>query len=209
MAQVEFRVGVQQLQDGAQQPPRLGRAGELVSQDAHGRFYEAVYRGNVWGGSNPVAGVAPGTALATAGVPLGLYNPPGSGKNLVVLRSSAGYVSGTLGAGSIVYGAAAQSVNPTGGAQVTPKSNLLGNAATGAGILWSGGTWTNAPAILRPAYTLGAFLATTASFNPPLIDEVAGEYIVTPGNYFALMGIAAAGTTPLMLFGLTWEEVPQ
>ena len=205
--QIEGRVGVQTLQDGAQQPPRLGHAGEIVVDDAHGRFYEAVYRGNVYTASTAVAGVAPGTALATTAQCIMLYNPTGNAKNFVLLRSALGYVSGTLGAGSMVYGTSAQIVATTGTA-VTPKNCLLGNAATPTATVTAAAGCTSAPTIVRPAFTLGAFLATTAAVNPPLIDEIAGEFVLIPGNVFVMSGIAAAGTSPLVLASLTWEEVP-
>jgi hypothetical protein len=205
--QIEGRVGVQTLQDGAQQPPRLGHAGEIVVDDAHGRFYEAVYRGNVFSASTAVAGVAPGTALAASAQAIILYNPAGNTKNYVLLRSAVGYVSGTLGAGSIVYGNAAQIV-ATGGTAVVPKNSLVGNAAASTATVTAAGTCTAVPTILRPAFTLGAFLATTAAVNPPLIDEIAGEFILTPGNIFVMSGVAVAGTSPLILASLTWEEVP-
>ena len=207
--QIEARVGVQQLQDGTQQPPRLGHAGELISGDAHGRFYEAVYRGNVYSASAGVAGVAPGTALAATAQAIILYNPPATtgAKNLVILRASLGYVSGTLGAGSMVYGTAAQIV-AIGGTAVTIKSNMLGGAAASVATVTVAGTCTAVPTIVRPAFTLGAFLASTAAINPPLIDEVAGEFILSPGNIFVMTGVAVAGTSPLVIPALTWEEVP-
>jgi hypothetical protein len=205
--QVEGRVGVQTLQDGTQQPPRLGHAGEIVTDDCHGRFYEAVYRGNVFSATTAIAGVAPGTALATTAQLIAIYNPPASGKNLEFLRARIGYVSGTLGAGSIVYATGAQIVAITGTA-IAIKNNLLGAAAPSVAQAAAAAGVTSAPGIVAPAFTLGAFLATTASINPPLIDEIAGELILTPGNVLVMSGIAAAGSTPLVLASLTWEEVP-
>jgi hypothetical protein len=156
-----------------------------------------------------VAGVAPGTALSTT-PPFCLYNPVNSGKNLVVLRTSLGYVSGTLGAGSLVYASngAAQPSAPTTGTALVVSINLLGSGGGGVGKAFQGSTLAAAPLIIRPTYTLGAFLATTAAINPPLLDEVAGEFIVSPGGVFVMQAVAAAGTTPLMLFGCSWEEVP-
>jgi hypothetical protein len=205
--QIEGRVGVQALQDGAQQPPRLGHAGEIVVDDAHGRFYEAVYRGNVYCAQVAVGGVAPGTSLATTAQCIVLYNPTGNTKNLVLLRAALGYVSGTLGAGSMVYGTSAQAAAITGTA-ITPKNCLLGNAAAPTATATAAGGCTTAPTIVRPAFTLGAFLASTAAINPPLIDEIAGEFVLTPGNVFVMSGVAAAGSSPLVLASLTWEEVP-
>ena len=41
-----------------------------------------------------------------------------------------------------------------------------------------------------------------------LIEEVADEFLLTPGNVFVMAGVAAAGTSPLVLLSATWEEVP-
>jgi hypothetical protein len=205
--QIEGRVGPQALSVGAQQPPRLGNAAEIITGDAHGRFYEAVYRGGVFTASAAVTGVAPGTALAATAQALILYNPIGNNKNFVILRSALGYVSGTLGAGSMVYGSGPQIV-AIGGTAVVPKSCLIGNGATPTATVTAAGTCTAVPTIIRPAFTLGAFLASTAAINPPLIDEIAGEFILTPGNIFVFSGVAVAGSSPLVIPSLTWEECP-
>lgn len=207
--QVEGQVGPRVLQDGAIGPWRAGRGGEIITSDAHARFYEATYRAATFSASTPVAGVAPGTALSTT-PPYVLYNPVNSGKNLVILRTAVGYVSGTLGAGSLVYASngAAQPAAPTGGTNPVTTTNLLGSGSGGVGKVYQASTLVAAPLIVRPAFTFGAFLATTAAINMPLIDEVAGEFIVTPGGIFVMQGVAAAGTTPLLLLSCTWEEVP-
>jgi hypothetical protein len=206
--QIEGRVGVQTLQDGAQQPPRIGHAGEIIVDDVHGRNYESVYRGGVFVASTAVAGVAPGTALSTT-PPFILYNPTANTKNLAIRKTSVGYVSGTLGAGTIVYATSAQAAAPTGGTAITPKNCLLGNGASSSAFAYSGSTLSATPSIVRPsAFNFGAFLATTAAINPPLIEEVADEFLLTPGNVFVMAGVAAAGTSPLVLLSATWEEVP-
>lgn len=206
--QIEGRVGPQVLSDGAQQVPRMGKDGAFAAQDAHARYQEAVYRGGVYSSCTAAAGVAPGTALGTT-PPFALYNPTASGKNLVILRTSLGYVSGTLGAGTIMYAKwSPQVASPTGGTAGVVQSNLLGGGSAGSGLVFSGSTLSGSPLVLRPAFTLGAFLASTASINPPLVDEVAGEFIVSPGGVFVMQGITAAGASPLVLFGCSWEEIP-
>ena len=94
--QIEGRVGVQTLQDGAQQPPRLGHAGEIVVDDAHGHFYEANYRAGLFIASTPTAGVAPGTAFGTGQGAFALYNPPGNTKNACVKKASFTFLSGLM-----------------------------------------------------------------------------------------------------------------
>lgn len=206
MADAEGKVGPQVLADGARGPFRMSRDGSQINQDSHARYQEAVQRGNVFVASTAVAGVAPGTALSTT-PPFILYNPPSSGVELVIWRARLGYVSGTLGAGTIVYASGVQTSAPSGGTAITPKNAKIGSGRATAATANQGGTIT-APTILAPAFTLGAFLASTAAVNPPLIDEVAGEFSLAPGAVFCMQGVAAAGSSPLVLFGVTWEEVP-
>ena len=205
--QIEGRVGVQALQDGSQQPPRLGKQGEVVTDELHGRYYEAVYRQGVWLASTAVAGVAPGTVLSTT-PPFTLYNPTGNTKNFSINKIFMGYVSGTLGAGTLLVASGAQAAAPTGGTVITPKNALIGNGAAPTGLVYTGSTLTAAPTIVRPSFPIGAFLASTATLNPLQLDEVSGDIVLTPGNVLCLQAIAAAGTSPLVLLSMSWEEIP-
>jgi hypothetical protein len=182
----------------------LLKDGTVAISDSHGRFYEPAYRGGLFMASNLPTGVAPGTALSTTPT-FCLANPAGSGKNLVLMRTSLGYVSGTLGGGSIVYAGGVSGY--TGGTALAVRNAVIGNASTGVGLAWNGATIT-LPTILRPAYVLGAFLATTASISAPLVDDVQGEIIIAPGAVLCMAGIAAAGTSPLVIMSACWEEVP-
>lgn len=124
LTQVNGTLGVS---DGAQLPFRADKNGALVITGGHAFYHEIVSRGNVYVASNAVAGVAPGTALSTA-PPICLHNPVGSGKNLVILKTSVSYLSGTLGGGNIAYGYVAQSTAPSTGAALTPVCLKLGAA---------------------------------------------------------------------------------
>lgn len=181
--------------------------GALVTADGHARYQEAMLRGKLVHFSTGVAGVAPGTALSTT-PPLVVWNPPNSGVVGVLLRSRFGYVSGTLGGGTIVYGYSVQVASPTGGTALAPTNGLLG-ATSGALKGFQGSTLTTAPTIVLPGPVMSAFLATTAvqAFLNAL-DENAGEIGIPPGIALALQGVAAAGTTPLAILGASFEEVP-
>ena len=118
-----------------------------------------------------------------------------------------GYVSGTLGAGSIwhLVNEDDQQTVPTG----TPITEIPGKAG-GPGPKCIALTTATivAPSIVRPFCSLGASLATTAAAPWQVRDEVDGAIIIPPGCAYSLHGTAAAGTTPLVVFGVTWEEVP-
>ncbi len=202
----EGRTGLISAADGSVNPLRLDKTGALTIVTAHPLYSEATSRNKVFVVSVPVAGVAPGTALSTT-PPLALLNPLNSGMELVIIGTALGYVSGTLGAGSIVYAyVSPQATIPAGGTELTPVCNRLGTFR-GVGRAFSGSTLAATPLILEPVYTMGAFLATTAF--PPTItqDLVDGSYIVPPATCFVMQGIAAAGTSPLVIMSIIWEEI--
>lgn len=208
----EGRIGVATGADGVQEPVRLDRTLAQVITQGHARYREAVSRGSCYSISTAVAGVAPGTALSTT-PPMVLWNPPNSGVAVSVIMSTLGYVSGTLGAGTVVYAAmptnTPQQTVPSGGAElslVTPC--LIGGRKANAARAFQGSTIAATPVILRSAYILGAALATTATFQAITKDQLDGEYEILPGGLLVMQGVAAAGSTPLVLFGLTWEEIP-
>lgn len=202
----EIKVGIQNYADGSTNTARQERTGGLVVAQAHGGYTEAALRGAIMEVSNAVAGVAHGTALSTT-PPMTLWNPPSSGKNLSILKACMGYVSGTLGAGSIVMGAVLSQVTvPTGGVELTPLCSMLG-LPRGVGRTFTGSTLASTPQIVRPLFVIGAFVggATTPTDTVDVID---GSVIVTPGTAVVLQGVATAGTSPLVNFGFTWEEIP-
>jgi hypothetical protein len=203
----EGKVGLITVADGGQSPARLERTGALVVSNAHGFYTEAVSRGLMMDVSTQVAGVAPGTALSTA-PPLVLWNPPSSGKNLSITKATMGYVSGTLGAGSILLAAVLSQVTvPTGGTELTPVNALLG-MPRGAGRAFQASTLVSTPQIIRALFTVGAFTAATAQVPVDCVDVIDGAIVVTPGTAIVLQELGAAGTSPLVLFGFTWEEIP-
>jgi len=204
----EGRIGVQLGSDGVVQPARIGRTGEIIVGSAHGDFYEAVARQSVFTFSNAVAGVAPGTVLSTT-PPLALWNPPGSGVNLALVKATMSYVSGTMGAGSIVFALVAQqATQPSGGTQLTGQSNLIGSTKTPIGKGFTGSTLASTPLILRPWGSFGPYLATSVLSERTFETINDGAMVVTPGGVLCVQGVATAGTTPLVIFAMVFEEVP-
>ena len=203
----EVKVGQQVNAEGTQTIARGSRTGAVVVAQGHSAYAEAAYRGAVMEVSNAVAGVAPGTVLSTT-PPIILWNPPSSGKNLVVIKASFGYVSGTLGAGTIVLAAVlAQATIPTTGTELTPVCSLIG-ASRGVGRAFTGSTLVSTPQIVRPLFQMGAFTAATAQVPVDCVDVLDGAIIVTPGTTIVMQEVGAAGTTPLGIFAFTYEEVP-
>lgn len=204
----EGRTGLISAGDGSVNPLRLDKTGAVTIVSAHPLYSEASLRGNMFMASTAVTGVAPGTALSTT-PPMALLNPMNSGKDLVILKTAVGYVSGTLGAGSVLYAYfTPQATIPTGGTELVPVCTKLGQIK-GAGRAFQGSTISGTPLILRPAFSMGAFLATTADPTRTCQDLVEGEIIVPPATVFVMQAIAAAGTTPLVAMAIVWEEMTQ
>ncbi len=206
---VEGVVGPQSLQDGAQAQPRLGKTAEQVVQTLHGALYEVVKRGSVFIASTGVAGVAPGTALSTT-PPFTLYNPVNSGVDLVVLLATLGYISGTLGAGTVFLGvnSNANQAAPSGGTSIVPLSARTLGSGGGQGQVFQGATLAAAPSVLRPLFNLTALLASTAVQPYAVTEDLRGSIIIPQGAALSMQAVAAAGTSPLVVLGMQWEEVP-
>ena len=205
---VEGRVGPVTGADGASGTISLDRSGAQRIAQAHGEWWEPACRGNVFYGSTAVAGVDHAASLTTT-APFALYNPRGSDVDLVVLSLSMGYISGTLGSGTIVaasYVEAAVNAAPTGTAIVAGSTRLGLGVPKGRALTTV--TLTAGALIMFPLWDIDAKLATTAVQNFVCPIDINGAIIVTPGTALVLAGIAgAAGSTPRVVFGAIWEEV--
>lgn len=169
-------------------------------------YYLLARAAAVFHAETAATGVAPGTAVGTT-APFALYNPIGSGVNLVILEAQMGYVSGTLGAGVVHY---VVNINPAAaavtGTAIVPVNAYLGGAASAAAPKTTA-TLPVTPTLLRPFCSLQASLATSVTQPWQVKDIVNGAIIVTPGCSLSLESTAAAGTSPLVVFGMTWAEV--
>jgi hypothetical protein len=178
-------------------------AQEVVQK--HGKYYNPANEGRLFHAATAVTGVAPGTSLSTTAA-FALHNPSTSGVNLVVQKVSMGYISGTLGAGTIFLAANQEPVTtaPSGTAIVPVPAGLLAVTAQGRPMTT---VTVVAPTVLRPLWSLQASLASTAVAPWKMEEDIDGEIIVKPGTTLIMHGVTAAGSSPLVAFGCTWEEV--
>ena len=221
----EIRVGPVVASDGTVQPARAAKTGEILTSDVHGRFYEAAIRGQIYSaGMTALTSISAATfTVATTGntaTPIiGVYNPPGSGKNLVILqaRLQAAITALTAtGAGAFIWMVGAASGASTTG--VLPRSrNTLSSAGSVAkdvsGVALTGITVTLAAfdaSGLSGGPTINAStLQTAAGLSPTLAastDNIDGALIIPPGFVLSLQ----CSTTPVAVSAvsnLLWEEV--
>jgi hypothetical protein len=180
----------------------------LVVQDAHGHFYEAVARGNVYCAINTAARALTVSLTTTAG--LGIYNPAGSGKNLVILQTAFRYGSGTLAAGYMLHGLFPATANTVTGTALTPRNLLTGLQSGSVALAFELMTGAATAVVARLSKSVGAMTtdqSTTAwtDVNRELID---GAIVVAPGNAYGIISVTGAGTSPTIWAEYMWEEVP-
>lgn len=213
---LEGQVGVQNnLDSAALVAARMGRQGDQIVSELHGRYYEQALRGNLFISDSDAVTLAAANATKGAAGTIklinGFVNPYGSGKNAVILLAKSGSVSGTP-AGPLFYNmqqlpAGVSLTNaPTG----TIRNALLGGPAsamtseTGV-VLTRSDAATTAFSQLALHGGPAAIAAGAGSYS--VIDEVAGSIIVPPGFVFGLACVGA-GTSHVVQSTLVWEEVP-
>lgn len=219
-------VGPQVLSDGNPANVRIAKGGDLIVSELHGRFYEQTYRGNVYSGgmaaltaiTNAIWTVA--TLDATAKPIAGVWNPIGSGVNMVILQASLGLAitnATSTGPGPFVWSAGLSSILLTLG--TTPYNRKTGQAAGSVGKDMSGIALTGlTPSIVaRFGSALGggnsgnfSFVGTAA--GPPTtlaasVENFDGSLIVPPGGVLALQSTTTA-VAHSAVSSIIWEEVP-
>lgn len=225
--QVSGQVGPQTLADGAPLGSlRQGRAGEVVVQELHGRFYEQNFRGAVF--SDGIATVAAITAatynITTLGAtctPIsGLWNPSTSPVNAVLLSATLNTIKTALqntGCGPFFWATSVGNAALTLGSTPLNRKTLATSGSFCKGMsnvaltgLTNNLTVKGASALFGGSSSLAAFLETQVgmvSFHNASRELFDGEWIIPPGGVIALL----AGSAPVAVSAtsmLVWEEVP-
>lgn len=194
---IEGRVGVARYNDDAEYPPRIGSQGELIISDFNGKYYEQTMRGNAFVYTSTAA-----AAIAALGNnnPT-LWNPMGSGKNLVITK----VVLGAAAVGTPVMTAFQWGYQTGVGSQVGTAAPVVSlTAVAGVNLLLGAGnnsimryapatiTLTTAPTFLAP---IGFSLSATVSSGWNLTQDVDGGIIVPPGTLVQIGASTATSTT--------------
>ena len=199
-------VGPTQGADGTSiSSARIDKQGAAVVIQRADKYGEDTLRGVRYGACDQ-SGTAPGTALGTT-AHFTLYNPQGSGKRLRVHKVSTGYISGTLGAGTLFHciNNSTTQTAPSSGTLLTSRCLDVGITTAGVAVARTGGTVVQ-PVAIRPFCSFGAELASTVNGLQTATEDVDGDLVIEPGCSYQLQAIAAAGTTPLLATGVSWEE---
>ena len=197
----EGKVGTRALARGAVSEVRINNTGALCVADTHGRYQEAVLGGNVFTASTQAA-VTFGVGLSATLATFGLYNPAGSGKNLVVLSTQLAFSAAPAGATVLYYVANINPVAaaPTGTTLLVVRNSLLGVGTSAIGQALTAATLPAAPVALR---VLTSILGAASITAPFIDDELSGQIIVGPGCVLSIQATAAASA----FISMTWEEL--
>ena len=221
----ETRVGPITAADGTVQPARAAKTGEILTSDVHGRFYESNIRNNIYcaGMTTTAINNATFTTATTNNTTtpiLGVWNPAGSGKNLVILQAR---LQATITAATATGGGAfVWMVGTATGAASTGTAPRNRNMLVASGSVakdMSGVALTGLTVTLAFLDTSGLSAGAVASFSEvgtavgfvpaqggTCIDNIDGALIVPPGFVLSLQ----CTTTPVAhsaASSLIWEEV--
>lgn len=220
----EARTGPIVASDGNVNTARTDKTGALVVADGHSRFQEAALRGTLFSAGMTTTSISnatftTGTLGNTCTPIIGLWNPVGTGKNLVVLQVRVQLIANAVttftGPGALMWATSvSQSAISTG---ITPL-NRLSLAASGSvakGYANTALTGLSGSLVVQEAAGLFSFsnnfsnaltAAGQATAGGGGIDNVDGAIILVPGSVLALLGT----TTPSSVSAassILWEEV--
>lgn len=193
---------------------RTTRTKDLVVQPAHGEYYEAAARNNIWTISTAAAGVAITAnmvqAVASANAIVGIYNPT-SNINCHITRAVIVYVSGTAVTGGFCWGvtsAASNAASAITSAGVNGRNNRTYVKGGHQAIAFDGTiavTGSGATVLFR--YIGGLFPGAIGAGGSATFEETEEDLVVGPGAFAGIFGVAS-GTNTTVTASLSWEEIP-
>ena len=201
--------------DGNNYAALQGKQLELIVSELTGKYYTQTLRGNTFIGATASAGVVPPIFSNTAQT-FGIWNPSGSGKNIVPVNLKVGLV--TVGvvtdnfALAVTLNAGSQQATGspiTAGTFVAPVNALLGSG-TASISKFAPATITAgaAPTYLKPTGISNFMAATPAAANNfwQLGEDYDGSLIIPPGVVlYVCNNIAGVATWNICM---TWVEIP-
>lgn len=206
MSATQGRVGELPATDGSIQPLRLGKYGDVVTQDGHGRYTEGSYRGRRYVVSTQAA-VALSLTGTTTYTGLLLNNPLNSGVIASIEDSEFGVSSTITASGAIALGYNTANPSALGTVLASQPTKLSSSGVSGARcVAYSGGTTTLAanPTVVRILAT-SQFGTSVGVEIAPCRDEIGGQLELMPGTCIFYVALTTAVTG---WWALQWEELP-
>lgn len=206
------------LADGATPGILGGKQGDAIVSNLHGKYYTQASRGNVFYGGTDEAGLAFTIFSNAAFVGLLLWNPSGSGKNLVPIKvnvcpltqggtaaSGWGYAWINNAGSSLATAAVASAYTLVTATRGSAVCSVAGQGASVARV-GSGATFTTALAWGRAASFGTSTGAVTTQLAVTLTEDFDGMTIIPPGTIFAVTSAILSGITATA--SIVWAEVP-
>lgn len=187
--------------------------GELAASEIMPRYGAMNWSGQVFSASLSTAAAITAYIGAAGGTPaLGIWNPAGSGKNLVPLFANYGNVVAASGAGTVAW---ALYFGPTaaitGTASTTyPIGQLSMTKGASVASAFVNAALTSSTALTN-VIPLGSYYWATAAgaalVTPPVPVDLSGQVMIPPGSMMALGGSSALTSATWQAF-LSWGELP-
>ena len=165
-----------------------------------GKYADAALNGRLFGVANQAA-VATTAALATTWTGLGVANPAGSGKNLIMLEFSWGL--SVVGPDEGVLGLMCSTDSGFAAAALTERCMRYGYASSVA--VADDGATIATPVLERVVSTYGTGAITTWQGAGPQVFNIDGSFILAPGR--SILTYTTTATTAAFVFSFLWEEV--
>lgn len=192
-------------------PARAGQLGDLVVSELHGRYYETTYRGNSFSLSVVTAAAVTAYTGAAGGTPmLAVFNPTGSGRNLVITKVSVGNVVAASAAGTVAFGLYFGPTATITQATTTAPIQMATLLASGSIATGFRNVALTASTAATGVIPVGSYYWATAAGAAQVslaATDLEGSLIIPPGSYAALGGSAALASAT-WIGSLQWEEVP-
>ena len=197
---MQGKVGVQTLSTGSHGPIRLDVDAALIARLSAGKYRDAANAGRLFSVANQAA-VATTAALATTWTGLGVCNPTGSAKDLIIHEF--GWAMSVVGSDDGIVGL--MSSDDTGFAAALTAKCAKNGAGTSIAYCDDGATIAT-PILERVCGTIGTGATTTQISVPQSIYQVDGSIILPAGR--SIMTYTTTATTAGAVFFFMWEEVP-
>jgi hypothetical protein len=211
----EGKVGYAYQLEGSKGLIRLDRLMSLVTVNNRGFYAEPVSRGQVfslilpaWTTTINAGNIVAAAAAATT--QFALWNPVGSGKNLELLRFGVWPISGTAPVPPVTH--SFWTTPPSIASVGTAYSNLIGPAAASVArwIASAAGTAATGSSALLTLRAADLYITAGTAANlqgGKCVEAIDGDIVLPPGTGWVPTW-AAAGTTFLGGYSVTWMEVP-
>lgn len=188
-------------EDGVGLAIRVDDDGKIISMPGASKYADAALAGRIFHSAN-INMVTTSTTLNTTFVGLGLCNPTGSGKNVIVLEFGYAFIAASA-AGLIL---ALAVTDDTGFAQDANAPIICGKYGAAASVCYTDeGATITAPTIVK-IITQRADAATTTFQSYPCIVDIGGSIVLPPGYAIVTDTTTAAGASTAQ-FSFMWEEV--